>query len=30
MDKSKRRFIKGAAVTGGVGLFAAGYSHTLA
>ena len=29
MDKSKRRFIKGAAVTGGVGLFAAGYSHTL-
>lgn len=30
MDKSKRHFIKGAAVTGGVGLFAAGYSHTLA
>ncbi|QYX64177.1 tetrathionate reductase subunit TtrA [Shewanella putrefaciens] len=30
MDKSKRRFIKGAAVTGGVGLFVAGYSHTLA
>ncbi|OUS50511.1 tetrathionate reductase subunit A [Shewanella sp. SACH] len=30
MDKSKRRFIKGAAVTGGVGLFTAGYSHTLA
>lgn len=29
MDKSKRRFIKGAAVTGGMGLFAAGYSHTL-
>ncbi|MFQ6371612.1 tetrathionate reductase subunit A [Shewanella sp. YIC-542] len=29
MDKSKRRFIKGAAITGGAGLFAAGYSHTL-
>ncbi|MGI2853008.1 tetrathionate reductase subunit A [Shewanella algae] len=29
MDKSKRRFIKGAAITGGTGLFVAGYSHTL-
>jgi len=29
MDKSKRRFIKGAAITGGAGLFVAGYSHTL-
>ncbi|MGL4712552.1 MAG: tetrathionate reductase subunit TtrA, partial [Shewanella sp.] len=29
MDKSKRLFIKGAAVTGGTGLFVAGYSKSL-
>lgn len=28
MDNSKRRFLKGAAITGGTGLFAAGYSNT--
>lgn len=29
MDNSKRRFLKGAAITGGTGLFVAGYSSTL-
>ncbi|MGL6317410.1 hypothetical protein [Aeromonas hydrophila] len=29
MDHSKRKFLKGAAITGGTGLFVAGYSDTL-
>ena len=29
MDHSKRKFLKGAAIAGGTGLFVAGYSDTL-
>lgn len=29
MDSKKRQFIKGAAIVGGTGLFAAGYSKTI-